>query len=126
MKKRILSVLLALVLAASLCVGALAYTSMDPPTPGAADGFVETKAVWSSENMLAGHRTTETSYTYDKDGRILSRTETFTDQDMPENNSTDTYLYEYDSDGRLSRTVREDGNHEFVYAYQQDGSHYLI
>ena len=124
MKKRLFSMLLALIMVASLCVGAFAFDSMNPPEPGAAEGYVETKAVWSSENMLAGHHSTETSYTFDEDGRILTRTEVFTDQDDPANTSTDKYLYEYDSEGRLSRTVREDGNHEFVYAYQQDGSHY--
>ena len=130
MNKRVLSFFLTffltLVMVASLCVSALAFDPMDPPEPGAAEGFVETKAVWSSMNMLAGHRTTETSYTYDDAGRILTRTEVVTDQDVPENNSRNTYLYEYDSDGRVSRIVREDGNHEFVYAYQQDGSHYQI
>ena len=45
MKKRIFSALLVLVMAASLCVGAFAFEPLSPPEPGAADGFVETKAV---------------------------------------------------------------------------------
>ena len=125
MKKRLFTALLALVMISSLCVSAFAYDYMNPPEPGAADGFVETKSEWNSSAMLPGHWTVETSYTFDDEGRILTRTETTVDENIPENNGTATYLYEYDAEGRLSCTAQEDGNHEFVYTYNDDGTHLL-
>ena len=125
MKKRLFTALLALVMISSLCVSAFAYDFMNPPEPGAADGFVETKEIWNSNAMIAGQWTIETSYTFDDQGRILTRTETEENANIPEANGTTTYLYEYDAEGRLSRTAQEDGNHEFVYTYNDDGTHLL-
>ena len=125
MKKRLFSVLLVVVLAASLCVGAFAFDYMNPPEPGAADGWVEVRSQWDSDNMLAGHRVTESAYTFDSEGRILTRQDTFTDAENPDENDQSTWLYSYDELGRLSRTVRSDGNHEMVYLYNDDGTHFL-
>ena len=39
MKRRLCTALIAVVMIASLCVGAFAYDYMNPPEPGAADGY---------------------------------------------------------------------------------------
>ncbi len=120
-----LSLLLILVLAAGLCVSASAFDVLSPPEPGAADGFVEVSSDWSSTNILAGHHTTKSSYTFDKNGRILTRTDVRTDDNMPGQTTTETYNYTYDEQGRLASTARADGNHLMLYTYNADGTHYL-
>ena len=125
MKKRLFSLFLMLALALGLCVSASAFDVMNPPEPGAADGFVMTEETWNSTNMLAGQHTTKSSYTFDQNGRVLTRTDVLTDSNLPGQTTTETYNYTYDDQGRLSTTARSDGNHLMLYTYNADGTHYL-
>ena len=125
MKKVLFSLMLIAALSAVLCVGAFAFDWMNPPEPGAAEGYVCTKSEWSSSGILPGHRTTESSYTYDQYGRIATRTDVIKDTEMPELNATEVYQYKWDDQNRLDSTVRSDGNHLMLYSYNTDGTHYV-
>ncbi len=123
MKKFICCTLLVIAVAALLTTGALAYDMLDPPMPGAADGWYEIESTISlrdpSNNSWVELSKLTTSYEYNADKLPVRSKEVYSDGESAEGAD---YVMEYDSQGRVSRSARADGNHESVYAYRDDGS----
>ena len=125
MKKLLTCSIVLLAVVFLLTTGALAFDYLDPPKPGAADGWYVTETTFY---MGGGNQTWSemgtgvTTYEYNDTGLPVKRIEQSADES---GESHDEYSLEYDGQGRLIRSVRADGNHEMRYDYRDDGSHLL-
>ena len=109
-----------------LTTGALAFDMLDPPKPGAADGWYLTDDTFSMldpSGDWSDQGSSHYDYVFNDAGLPIRR---FEDSINPGGSSRDEYILEYDGQNRLIRSVRSDGNHEMRYDYRDDGSHLLI
>lgn len=98
-----------------------AFDFLNPPQPGAADGWYVTK---SGRYQDTDKPLWESEYEYELNdaGQVVKKIETY----PAEPDSASTTYYEYDSEGRVSRYTTVDNeyhsNYQYAYDYKDDGS----
>ena len=102
-----------------------AFDWIDPPYPGAADGWYETKSgkyqLYQGEYLPVWPESS-TEYELNDAGQVIKATETYGE----DAESTSITYYEYDSEGRVSRYYSDGDtdrqNYQYVYDYKDDGT----
>ena len=122
MKKLLTCCLLLLAALLLLTTGALAFDSLNPPQPGAAEGWYVTDETYSllnpSDQTWGVANRSHHDYEFNDAGLAVKDTETTSGTE-----DSSVFVYEYDAQGRVLRSSRDDGNHITAYDYRDDGSH---
>ena len=126
MKKLFTCTIVLLAVLLLLTTGTLAFDTLDPPKPGAAEGWYVSNDAFSMNDPTGqgwlDQGSTHFEYEFNNAGLPVRRIE---QSAYPDGSSQADYLLEYDAQGRLVRSVQSDGNHEMRYDYRDDGSHLL-